>query len=176
MSPNSNKYVQTKGRAVTWPTSSRDQPPLYTTSKGMGFHKSNDDEDTHMTPLSLSYKGTIHTRREHGNLQAIPLMLLASSVNTTICNSKFHLLASAPARIYTVWIEPEPLRVKREESGTDLVLSSSRRLTLMWDSTTLTSWNWLARSLAWSSWLLIGLVRCWKPYNEHNTPWKYSQV
>ena len=41
-------------------------------------------------------QGPIHTRHEHANLQEIPLLLLASSVNTAIHNSRFHLLAFAP--------------------------------------------------------------------------------
>ncbi len=46
--------------------------------------------------------GPIHTGHEHANLRAFPLMLLASNVNTPICNSRFHLLAFAPA--HPVWI------------------------------------------------------------------------
>ncbi len=46
----------------------------------------------------------IHTGREHAILQAIPLMLLTCSVDTPICNSRFHLLAFAPA--HPVWIGP----------------------------------------------------------------------
>ncbi len=45
---------------------------------------------------STRTKRPIHTGREDTNLPAIPLMLLASSVNTPIRNSRFHLLASAP--------------------------------------------------------------------------------
>ena len=41
--------------------------------------------------------GPIHTGWENANLPAIPLMLLASGVDTPIRNSKFHLFAFAPS-------------------------------------------------------------------------------
>ncbi len=44
-----------------------------------------------------SPSGPIHTGREHANLRTIPLMLLVSSVDTLIRNSRFHLLAFALA-------------------------------------------------------------------------------
>ncbi len=52
--------------------------------------------------LEVIVIGPIHTGREQANLRAIPLMLLASDVNTPICNSRFYLLAFALAR--PVWI------------------------------------------------------------------------
>ena len=48
--------------------------------------------------------GPIHTGGEHANLQAIPVMLLASSVNTPIHSIRFHLLAFTP--VHPVWIGP----------------------------------------------------------------------
>ena len=44
------------------------------------------------TKLRAYTTGPIHTRRENANFQAIPLVLLASSVDTPIHN-RFHLLA-----------------------------------------------------------------------------------
>ncbi len=57
--------------------------------------------------------GPIHTWTQNANrdLQAIPLMLLASSMDTPIHNSRFHLLAFAPAR--PVWIGPQSWRVDK---------------------------------------------------------------
>ncbi len=49
---------------------------------------------------NLQAQSTLDARTQ--NLPAIPLMLLVSSVNTPICNSRFHSLAFAPAR--SVWI------------------------------------------------------------------------
>ena len=55
-------------------------------------------------------------------VQAIPLMLLASGVDTPIHNSRFHLLALVPA--HPVWIEPQDtapllavLRSQKTSSG-----------------------------------------------------------
>ncbi len=51
-------------------------------------------------------EGPTHTFCEYTNVRAIPLMLLPSSVNTLIYNSRSHLFVFAPA--HPVWIGPKP--------------------------------------------------------------------
>ena len=60
-----------------------------------------------MYVCTLKTADPIHTGCEQANLQAIPLMLLASSVNTPIDNNRFHLLVIAPAPARPVWIGPK---------------------------------------------------------------------
>ena len=47
-------------------------------------------------PGNLYFGSPFHTGFENAKLPAILLILLASSVNTPICNSRFHLLACGP--------------------------------------------------------------------------------
>ncbi len=48
------------------------------------------DTDPEPGEATQSDKGLIPTGSEHANLRAIPSMLLVSSVNTLICNRRFH--------------------------------------------------------------------------------------
>ena len=76
----------------------------------------------------ITDSGQIHTGCEHANLLANPLILLVYIVNTSIHNSRFHLLVFAPVR--PAWIGPDtgessghgqnaPRRVSYLQSTTD---------------------------------------------------------